>query len=282
MTSTSATSTQRLAPLAVTAVLFGALGPFANSTRAAIYYQLGRPVWPAICACVLACLAAIVCVRALSSNGGRVAMLVSVGMLVAPMLFVQWLPGLGVVGAIGATVLVPTFLVAIGLSQAKGANAVVSVAALVACGPLTWLLAARASALGSSVLHSLPLPHIALGLGAIALAGTAAVAWLLPWPTPEPVADPVAVPPRHAWLGVGSSLFLAGLASVDVDFLVRGSISGVALYLAQAVGLPIACALCLLPLSHRHRAGVYLAVAFGGRVLGVAAIMVVEWLWSPL
>jgi hypothetical protein len=158
----------------------------------------------------------------------------------------------------------------------------VRVAALDPCGPLTWLVAAPASAIRSCDLHSLPLPHIALGLGAIALAGTAAAAWLLPWPTPAPVAAPVAVPARHAWLGVGSSLFLAGLASVDVDFRARGSISGAALYLVQAVGLPIASALCLLPLSHRHRAGVYLAVAFGGRLLGVAATMVVEWLWSPL
>lgn len=274
------TSTSRmppLGPLAAAAALFGAIGPFASYTRAAIYHQLSRPLWTPILAWVLACVAAVVCVRVLSSKGGRVAMIVSVSMLIAPVFVGQWVPGLAVVGLIATTVLIPIFLIAIGLSQARGANSSVGVALLIASGSLAKLLVSRTLVFGSEILMRLPLPHIALGLGAIALAGTACAAWLLPWPMPAtgPSLEAVA---RSDRLRIAFSFVLVVLSSLELDWLRQGSLGTVAMYLLQTVALRIAAALCILPIRYRHRAAVYLAVGLGGRFLGPTASMAIEWL----
>jgi len=171
------------------------------------------------------------------------------------------------VGSIGAAALIPIFLVAIGLSLARGPHAAAGVAGLVACGPLSWLLAAVIRDLVSRSLHRLTLAHVALGIGIIAMAGAAAAAWLPQWPVPPPEPDKLPAPGLKSFLSLGSSLMLAIISTVDLDSLNRDTVSGLALFSIQALGLPIASALCLLPFSFRHRPVLYLAVAILGRFL---------------
>jgi hypothetical protein len=274
MTSRATDWLQRFGPLAAVALLFGALTPFASYIGSSARYELDRPIWPTICALALGCAAFLLFERVMASQSAPRALVACVCMLAGPLLFGHWVPGLIVVGSIGATILIPMFAVAIALSRAPARGGAGGVAAFVSLGPIAGLLTAWTLE-PRLVFSRLTDMDAALAIGGMALAGSAAAAWLLPWP-PSHGTDGAPPPARHWWARVVACMMLAALANLDINYLGR-TVGGWALFFFQTIGVPIAAALCILPLSPGRRAGLFLAATLVGRFVGGAVGAGVEY-----